>query len=120
MWRRPATGGDIIHIWRDDPPTITYCGYVGEARAGRGPWACLVCVRAYGQDLDDAFPHVEWLHRDAGATKHAFEPDANLGWIRPVCDIRPYRVWDLAPNELVQRCPHCVGTLRDRARRNNT
>jgi hypothetical protein len=119
MWRLAAADGDITHIWTDDPPTTTYCGYVGEARPGTGVCACGPCIRTYGADLDAAFPHVAWLARGWAATKHAFEPDTKPdrdGRIRPVCDIRPYRPEDLTLNEFVQRCPHCVDVLRHRAR----
>lgn len=121
MWRRPIADSDdgLVHLWRNDPPTVTECGIEAEARPGSGPWVCLACLSAYGAELAEEFAGLQWLRSTLGMTRHAFEPDAfnsldRHGRVRPVCDMRPYRPMDLTPDSCIQRCPGCVAYLEAR------
>jgi hypothetical protein len=123
MWRLPIadTDNELIHLWRNDPPTVTECGITAEARPGSGLFVCVECVKAYGAELAEEFHSLEWLRSVLGMTRHAFEPEAlkpdafdRHGRVRPVCDMRSYLPGDLTPDSFVQRCPGCISHLEVR------
>jgi hypothetical protein len=112
MWRLATVIDDSTHIWRDDPPTETYCGVTNPPRRAKGRTDCPGCIRVFGAEAEEAYPEYPWLTAPGANTRHAFEPgllqSAGTDHVRPVCSMYNFAVFRLQANPHLMRCPSCV------------